>query len=194
MSEDTPPDSVAACGDSSGAARRASRRNRSTGSGSEALNRPASGASGAARVAQPVVQPVGAALPEFDRQRHDAVAAPVRRARRVVGIALAYALHGGLERTAGGHRLALRRRPGGEAGAERAAGVIRVRGGGGHLVDGAVDAHLALEVGPLEYEAGGRARRELAALAAAVVGEEDEAAVLDALQKHDPGRGRALGV
>src|SRR6188474_1845123 len=38
-------------------------------------------AAGAA-IEQPVVQPVGAALPELDLARRHAVAAPVRRARR----------------------------------------------------------------------------------------------------------------
>ena len=122
--------SASRVGVSPGAARRAARRKRSIGSGSEALNGPA-GSPRAARVEQPVVQAVGAALPELDR-------AAARRGSRPSA-----AGRGGLSawrpRTScmaasrtvrDAHRLALRRGPGREARAERAAGVVRIRVGG----------------------------------------------------------------
>src|SRR5947209_16247320 len=43
-----------------------------------------------ARVPQTVVQPVGAALPELDLARRDAIAAPVRRSRGRIAVAPAH--------------------------------------------------------------------------------------------------------
>src|SRR5918992_1243648 len=39
-----------------------------------------------ARIEQAIVQPVGAALPEFHALRNDSITAPVRRARRLVAV------------------------------------------------------------------------------------------------------------
>src|SRR2546428_5266900 len=78
-------------------------------------------------IEQPVMQPVGAALPELDLARQDAIAAPVRRPRRRIAVALARVFHRPLERSTVRNALALRRRPGGVARAERACDVIRVR-------------------------------------------------------------------
>src|SRR4051812_49198100 len=55
-------------------------------SGGEPLDDPVAVAR--APEAQPVVQPVGAAVPELHRLRHHAQATPVRGARHLVGIAL----------------------------------------------------------------------------------------------------------
>src|SRR5687767_1870690 len=57
------------------------------------------------RIQQPVVQAVGASLPELDPLRNDAVATPVRRARRFVAVALFCFLHQLLELPAGSDRL-----------------------------------------------------------------------------------------
>src|SRR4051812_42607960 len=182
ISDETPPASAVARGVSSGAASRVSRRNRSTGSGSEALNRPACSCRRLfALVHQAVVQAVGPALPELDRLRHDPISAPMRRSRRIVRIASARFLHGILEMSPRGDCFALRRRPCREPRAERAAGVIGVGGGGATPPDRTADAPLPLKIRPLEDEASRGSSLELAALAAAVVGVEDETGVLDAL-------------
>src|SRR5438874_12060595 len=78
-------------------------------------------------IKQTVVQPVGAALPELDRATQDAIAAPVRRPRRRIAMALARLFHRPLERSTVRNALALRRGPGGVARTERACDVIRVR-------------------------------------------------------------------
>src|SRR5437667_29563 len=100
-------------------------------------------------------------------------------------------LHGGLQRGAVRHALALRRGPGGEPGAQRPGRKVRVRFLGAQLLDAALDADLPLQVRPEEHQARGGARVELAPLAAAVVRVEDEAAALDAFQEHRPSGGCA---
>src|SRR5207247_5076182 len=67
-------------------------------------------------IEQTVVQPVGPALPELDLARLDTIAAPVRRPRRRIAIALARHFHRPLERSTVRNALALRRGPGGGAG------------------------------------------------------------------------------
>src|SRR5512134_943125 len=176
MSEETPPVSTMASGASLDAANPAARRKPSTGSGSEALNRPARAGAG---VEQPVVQPVGAPLPELHRLRQQPVAAPVRRARRVLAVLVLHALEGALQRCTVGHALALCRGPGGEPGAERPRVEIGVGVRCRDFLRAALDAHLALELRPQEHQARARLRGELAALAARVVGVEDKAAALD---------------
>src|SRR2546423_7885842 len=150
--------------------------------GSESLDSPATCG---APVEEPVVQPVGPALPELDYLRNDAVAAPVGRSRRLGAMALARLLHGLFQRFARRHGFALRRGPGREARAERAGGEILVRFGAAHFFHAALDAHLALDLRPQEYETGGGARFELAPLAAEVIGVEHETAAFDAFQEHD---------
>src|SRR5688500_1664803 len=61
------------------------------------------------RIAQPVVQAVGASLPELDPLRNHAVAAPMRRTRRFIAVAPFGFFHQLFELAAGSHRLALLR-------------------------------------------------------------------------------------
>src|SRR5205809_1131676 len=143
------------------------------------------------RIKQAVVQPVGAALPELDALRHHAVAAPMRRPKGALAMAFTGFFHGGLQRGAVRHALALRRGPGGEPGAQRPGRKVRVRFLGAQLLDAALDADLPLQVRPEEHQARGGARVELAPLTAAVVRLEGEAAALDAFQEHRPGGGCA---
>src|SRR6266480_1378712 len=156
--------------------------------GRKPLDSPAASAS---RIKQAVVQPVGAALPELDALRNHAVAAPVRGPKGALAVAPTGFLHGSLQRGAVRHALALRRGPGREPGAQRPGRKVRVRLLGAQLLDAALDADLPLQVRPQDHQARGGARVQLAALAAAVVGVEDEAAALDAFQEHRPGGGRA---
>src|SRR5262245_60171204 len=89
MSEDTPPDSTDASGTASGATRPTFLRNLRISSGSKALEAPAIFFP---RVEEPVVQPVGPALPELDALGRHPVAAPVGRAQRLLAILLPFAL------------------------------------------------------------------------------------------------------
>src|SRR5216683_2214015 len=61
-----------------------------------------------------IEQPVGAALPELDRLRQDAVAAPVRRPRRALAVAPARFFHRLFEHFPGRHGFALLGSPGGK--------------------------------------------------------------------------------
>src|SRR5687768_26779 len=69
--------------------------------------------SAAARVHEAIVQAVGAALPELDLARDDAVAPPMGRTGRLLAMLAPGRLHGFLQRVPGGHHLALGRCPGG---------------------------------------------------------------------------------
>src|SRR5688572_30546693 len=109
ISEDTPPLSAVKEGVSLCAIRPDRLRRRSTPSGSEALNGP--DAAGAA-VNQPVVQPIGASLPELDLLRNHAVAAPVRRARGLIAVAAPCFFHRAFKNLSRADCLALRRGPG----------------------------------------------------------------------------------
>src|SRR5438876_780412 len=73
--------------------------------GRKPLDSPAASAS---RIKQAVVQPVGATLPELDALRNHAVAAPVRGPKGALAMAFTGFLHGGLQRGALRHALALR--------------------------------------------------------------------------------------
>src|SRR5438128_6468910 len=121
-----------------------------------------------AREEEAVVQAVGASLPELDALGDHAVAAPLRRARRFVTVLFSHLLHRRFEDCSGGNPLALLRCPRGKARAQGPRGEIRVRLGGAHLFHRALDAHLALELRPLEHQPSRGPGRELARLAAAV--------------------------
>ena len=97
--------------------------------------------------------------------------------------------HRPLEFVARDH-LALRGRPRTDAAAERPAAVVLLRFAIGHARDLALDAHLTLEFDPMEQQRCMAVVRQFAALAAVVVGEEDEAVGVVALEQHDA-RGRA---
>ena len=139
---------------------------------------------------QPIVQPALAPLPEFDRLGRDAIAAPERRQRHrpagVLGGQLGVAL---FERPRGrarpGSAPTPTRRSGSRTDASGSTAPI-LRAGLGH---GAGDAHLPFELGPEQQQAtraGCRARS--LALRALVVGEEDEAVRVEALEQHDARR------
>jgi hypothetical protein len=62
-----------------------------------------------------------------------------------------------------------------------------------HLLDGALDADDALELDPVELQRGERMDRQLAALPALVVGEPDDAALVESLDEDDARRRPAFG-
>src|SRR6185295_5363135 len=117
--------------------------------------------------------------------RNDAVASPVRRSRRRFAVASPRLLHRILEHLAGSDRGALRRSPCGQPRAQRAGSEIGVRFGLADLLHLALDAHLALELRPLEDEAGERPGIDLVRLAAGVIGVERETAALEPFQEDD---------
>src|SRR5258706_15480379 len=104
-------------------------------------------------VAEPIVQPRCAALPEFDCPRRDPIAAPVRRSRHVLALRCKALLRRGdlaLEPLPVGNDAALRRCPGtetceGRAGREIGGRILR-----GPLARHAFDAHLALPLDPVK--------------------------------------------
>src|SRR4051794_40713089 len=179
ISEDTPPESALANGTSLAPTSLLLRRKPRTGSGSEALNAPAAAF---APVEEPVVQPVGASLPELDLRRNEAIAAPVRRSGRLLRVFLFHLGHRFFQYLPVGDLFALGRCPRGEPGAERPAAIVGVGLLRRHFLDGSLDAHLPLEVRPEEHGARGGARGELLSFAAEVVGIEHESAALDAFQ------------
>ena len=141
-----------------------------------------------------VVQAAGTALPEFDQAGRDDVATPVRGAgnvQRVPG-----ADQGGTGHQVGlaGEDLALVAGPGADAAGVGAGIEVGVGFGFGQLVDAAFDTHLALQFGPEEGEGDVGVQGDGTALAALIVGEEDEALVVDFLQQHDAGVGVAVFV
>src|SRR5436190_12774527 len=146
-----------------------------------------------AAVAKAVVQAVLAVLPELPDLGHEPVAAPVVRQRRVgVGVARRQLGDPTLERLATLDQLALRRGEradltGAGPAADIALGLLPR--GGSHR---SLDPHLAAERLPMEEHRGARVGLELARLAAHVVGEEDEALLVGALEQHHPRGGRAV--
>src|SRR5581483_10705079 len=92
-------------------------------SGREALDQP--GAGGLARVAEAVVQAVGAALPELEGVGLDAEAAPGGRTDQLaIGVALEQLTHPPLQHLAAGNDRALARGGGAQPALERAAGEV----------------------------------------------------------------------
>ena len=57
-----------------------------------------------------------------------------------------------------------------------------------------VDAHLALQLGPVKQQCGLRVDIKLACLAAAIVREEDKTVFVETLHEHHAGRGLAAAV
>ncbi|CAM2144862.1 hypothetical protein PT2222_160185 [Paraburkholderia tropica] len=145
-------------------------------------------------VANAVVQPRRTALPEFDRRRHDAIAAPMRRTRRILAVLRADFALARFELLAAFDHRALLRRPGADARAERTRLEIRLAFRLAGLFDRAFDAHLTLEFNPVKQQRCVRIGAQFAALAAFVVREEHEAALVHALDQQDARGGAALRV
>src|SRR2546426_2630526 len=142
------------------------------------------------QIAEPVVQPVRATLPELNRGRRDAVSAPTRRARdRLATVALTHLAHAPLKKLARSDSATLPRSDRGETAAARSAHEVVVRFLRRDAAHGALDADLSVELGPDEDERGTSVRRQLPALTAVVVGEEQETALVDPAQEHRAGRG-----
>src|SRR5215207_1198736 len=132
---------------------------------------------------EPVVQPVLAPLPELERLRLDPIPAPVRRARDLAPLVRELQLpQAVLQRSPAPDLAALRAGPRPEAAAARAAGEVGVGLLVGDARGGTFYPDLPPQFAPVEEERAARVLRELAGLAALVVGVEDEAALVVALE------------
>ena len=142
-----------------------------------------------------IVQAADLALPELDLVGDDQIPAPVLRSRDRIGAeALARPLESLLEHRAVGDRLALRARPGAELRLRWARRKVGVRLPGVERLDRAADPNLAVELAPVKDQRRARALLELPALGRVAVGEEAEAALIDALEQDHAGIGVAGGV
>src|SRR5258706_4134875 len=118
-------------------------------------------------VNDPIVQPVGAAIPELDPDGRQAEAAPERWPldRPSFEAALDFTILF-LERLARGQHIALIRRPCAKLAAARAPREICVRFFGSHPLDPAFNPNLLVERRPVKTERRVRVARQLASLAA----------------------------
>jgi len=148
-----------------------------------------------ARVEHPNMKTARLALPELDPVRHHPVASPEGRPRHLLaGKALLDLAHPLEQRVARRQRRALQRRPGADLAASGARREVGVRLGVGHLLHLALHPDLLAGAGPVHAQRRARVRLEIARLAALPVGEEREAARIDALQEDHAHRGAPCGV
>ena len=130
-----------------------------------------------------------AALPELPVVGHQAEAAPVRRARRLQQELGAITCCGGHQFGASFDHLALRAGPGADAMIQRARLEVGIALGIRHFGDTAFDTHHALKLDPVKLQGSKRVAGQLAALAALVVGEPGDAALVVTLDQHHAGAG-----
>ena len=90
--------------------------------------------------------------------------------------------------------LALRAGPGADARVQRPAGIVGIAFLGRYLVDPAFDAHHPLKLDPVKLQRGVGVAGQRLALAAVVIGVPDDAALIQALDQHHPGRWSHLGI
>ena len=124
---------------------------------------------------------------------HQPIATPMRRARRVQGIAGRGGCGGGHQFGTRRDHAALRRGPGTQARIERTRRVVGVRLGAINLRHKPFDAHHALQLDPMELQCGIGLVRQLQALAALVIGVPDDAACIETLDQHDACRRPTVG-
>src|SRR5256884_9805943 len=154
---------------------------------SQALDAPA--AFCVPRVADPVVEAVVAMYPELDRLRTHPIAAPVRRqGNRGALVLRGQRGHRILQNAAIWNYAALWRRPGAELAGQGTVVEIDGRLLGRLLDDRAGDANLPPELRPVDDQRRAWVLREVAPFLAVVVGEEAEAALVDASQQDHPRR------
>ena len=134
-------------------------------------------------IAQAVVQAALAALPELPLIGLEAVATPVRRARRHQHELRAKLGGIGHQHAAARDHLALRAGPGANARIQRTAGKVFVAFGVAHFFDNALDAHHAFQLYPVELQRHIGVAGNLAALAAVVIGKPDDAALVKSLDQ-----------
>src|SRR5580704_5764956 len=139
------------------------------------------------------MQAIRAALPELDRARRDAIAAPVgRQWDFAVGIPRAQLVVPLFERLAAVDGLGLVRNRRADAAAEWARVEVLLGFQAIHARRAALDANLALQRRPVEHQRDSGILLDLAALAAPIVRVEHESLLVDALEQDDARRGRAV--
>ena len=138
------------------------------------------------------MQTAFAPLPELPGVRHQPVAAPMRRARRLQQKAGCVLGRIGHQRATACDHLALRRGPGANARIQGAAGVVAVGLLCADLFHHTLDAHHALELDPVKLQRGKRIARQLPPLAALVIGEPDDATRVIAFDQHHAGGGAQI--
>lgn len=162
-----------------------------SGSGGQSLPRPLTAFP---VIPEPVMQPARPPMPELNLLRNDAVAPP--------GLRHGYGLTFGILLGELGHirfqllpagRPALMGDGSTELAAPGAAGEVIAGLLGGDFFGAAVDDQLAVEGAPEHDEGDVGVGGDIVAFAAVVVGEEDEAAVLDAFEQHHAAGGAAVG-
>src|SRR5688500_1913567 len=132
------------------------------------------------------MQPALAVLPELDPVRRQSEPGPVRRAWNRAPLEVRLHLrHAAGKVTGMRERAALDRCPRADLAAARARREVRVGGLGRHRSHISFDPHLHFEWLPVEDHRRDGALEKLAALAALEIRVEDEAAVIDPLEKND---------
>ena len=146
-----------------------------------------------AAVADAIVQPALAPLPEFDHLGRDPVTAPVLGKRHVfAGEPLGRLPSPFFQLDAVRNHLALVGGPGAQPAAEWPAAEIGVRFFSGDGTDSPGDPNLPLQLRPIEHQGGAGIELQLYSLLTSVVGEEHEAALVRSLEQDHPDRGSAF--
>ena len=141
------------------------------------------------------MQAEGFVGPEFDIERLDAIADPVRRTRDLAQAEFRGVDGDGLFKgEAVFHGLALLARPGADAAVAGAAGEIGVGLRQCHFLHLAAQAHLSPQALPMEIGGGLEAGVEFASLGALPVGVEDEATLIEIFHQHHAQIGHALRI
>src|SRR6202165_6111879 len=133
-------------------------------------------------VAQPVVQPVFAALPELDPARPQRVAAPVGRQWNLIGIFRRELSHRALEHLARRQPATLPRGQRRDLRAPGPAPEVLERGGPAQAPHRPGPAHLVASLKPVEDDRCAIVAGQVTAFSAAVVRVEKEGTIVDALQ------------
>src|SRR4051794_15885229 len=147
------------------------------------------GAVGLARVKDAVVQTAGPALPQFDRVRHHAHAAPMLRPRHRTASETPLEFREQLfEFSARRERLALLRHPRADLRLHRPSAEIRLALFGTGPLDDSLDPHLPLQRLPKKTQRRPRIGGQLFPFAAVIIRMKREPPRVEALEQYDPRR------
>lgn len=152
-------------------------------------------AGGGEAIFEAVVDAVGAALPELNGDGGDSVAAPpIGLGDFAISEFLDKLVEFGFKNGAGGDDFALLADPRADAATEWAAEEVSEGFGGGDFFGFAADDDLSFEVEPREEEGDIGILGNVVGFAAMVVGEEDEAALVEGFEEDGAGEDEAGGI